>query len=140
MDTLKPDIRQISKRFPFCEHHKKAYLTWRIFAIYRMKKLLRNVLIAAAVLSVLSLPSVAQQVKRTPFDVTNYQMDVTLVPTERKINATVDVTFTPLEDTRSITFQLNGSLKVDSVTRLGAGTAVVPTGRATATQRRRLRD
>ncbi|MBP6002138.1 MAG: tetratricopeptide repeat protein [Pyrinomonadaceae bacterium] len=97
-----------------------------------MKKLLRNVLIAAAVLSVLSLPSVAQQVKRTPFDVTNYQMDVALVPAERKINATVDVTFTPLEDTRSITFELNGSLKVDSVTRQGAGPAVVPAGRPTA--------
>ena len=41
-----------------------------------------------------------------------------LVPAERKINATVDVTFTPLEDTRSVSFELNGSLKVDTITRV----------------------
>ena len=91
-----------------------------------MKKIFRNVLQAAAVLSVLSIPLFAQQVKRTPFDVTSYLMDVSLVPAERKINATVDVTFTPLEDTRSITFELNGSLKVDSITLKGAATAATP--------------
>lgn len=64
----------------------------------------------------------AQQVKRAAFDVTNYNMDVTLAPTERKINATVDVTFTPLEDTRSVTFELNGSLKVDSIARIQSNT------------------
>ena len=67
--------------------------------------------------TLLSLPTFAQQIKRTPFDVTNYVMDVALVPAERKLNATVDVTFTPLEDTRSVSFELNGSLKVDTVTR-----------------------
>ncbi|MEP6946203.1 MAG: M1 family aminopeptidase, partial [Acidobacteriota bacterium] len=90
-----------------------------------MKKIITNVFRAAAVVSLLSLPLFAQQVKRTPFDVTNYQMDVALVPSERKINATVDVTFTPLEDTRSITFELNGSLKVESVARIGG--AAIPT-------------
>jgi len=60
----------------------------------------------------------AQAVKRTPFDVTNYVMDVSLNPSERKINATVDVSLTPLEDTRSVSFELNGSLKIDSITRL----------------------
>ncbi len=71
----------------------------------------------AVIGSLLTLPAVAQQVKRAPFDVTNYVMDVSLAPAERKLNATVDVTFTPLEDTRSISFELNGSLKVDSITR-----------------------
>jgi len=83
-----------------------------------MNKIIRNVFQAAAVLAVLTIPTLAQAVKRAPFDVTNYVMDVSLMPTERKINATVDVSFTPLEDTRSVAFELNGSLKVDSVTRI----------------------
>lgn len=86
-----------------------------------MKKFITHLVKIAAVASLFTLPAIAQQVKRTPFDVTNYVMDVSLMPTERKINATVDVTFTPLEDTRSVSFELNGSLKVDSVTRIGGG-------------------
>ena len=82
-----------------------------------MNKIIRNVIQAAAVLTVLSFPALAQQVKRAPFDVTNYVMDVSLIPNERKINATVDVSFTLLEDTRTVSFELNGSLKVDSITR-----------------------
>ena len=86
-----------------------------------MKKMIRSVQLAAIVLTVLSISGFAQQVKRTPFDVTNYVMDVTLVPSERRLNATVDVAFTPLEDTRSVAFELNGSLKIDSITRVGSG-------------------
>lgn len=85
-----------------------------------MNKIIKNVFLAASVVVFLSIPLFAQQVKRTPFDVTNYQMDVSLVPNERRLNATVDVTFKPLEDTRTITFELNGSLKVDSITWAGA--------------------
>ena len=76
--------------------------------------------------TLLTLPVLAQAVKRTPFDVTNYVMDVALVPSERKINATVDVTFTPLEDTHSVSFELNGSLKVDSITRQDKVLAALP--------------
>lgn len=82
-----------------------------------MKKIIRNVFQAAVLLTVLSISIFAQAVKRTPFDVTRYQMDVALSPAERKLGATVDVTLTPLEDTRSLTFEINGSLKVDSITR-----------------------
>lgn len=72
----------------------------------------------------LSLPVFAQAVKRAAFDVTHYTMDVALSPNERKLNATVDVIFVPQEDTRSVAFELNGSLKIDSITRVGGGTAV----------------
>jgi hypothetical protein len=72
----------------------------------------------------LSIPALAQQVKHSPFDVTNYVIDVSLAPTERKLNATVDVTYTPLEDTRTVSFELNGSLKIDTITRLNAPVAV----------------
>jgi len=66
----------------------------------------------------------AQQVKRSAFDVTSYQMDVQLAPNENKLNATVDVNFTALEDTRTVTFELNGSLKIESITRQSAASAV----------------
>lgn len=62
----------------------------------------------------------AQPVQRAQFDVSNYQMDVQLIPNENKLNATVDVNFTPLEDTRTVSFELNGSLKIESITRQNA--------------------
>jgi len=86
-----------------------------------MKKILKTLALSAA-FAALTVPAVAQQIKRTPFDVTNYVMDLSLSPIDHKLNATVDVTFIPLEDTRSVSFELNGSLKVDSITRVG-GTA-----------------
>lgn len=86
-----------------------------------MKKIIVNIIRTALVLSVLSIPLFAQTVKRTPFDVTNYVMDVSLAPIDRRLTATVDVTFTPLEDTRSVSFELNGSLKIDTITRIGGG-------------------
>ena len=82
-----------------------------------MTKLIYTGLKIAIFSTLFVLPSMAQAVKRTPFDVTNYVMDVALAPAERKLSATVDVTFTPLEDTRSVSFELNGSLKVDSMVR-----------------------
>ena len=62
----------------------------------------------------------AQKIQRTPFDVKNYVMDVQLAPDANKLTATVDVNFVPLEDTRSVTFELNGSLKIDTIMRLGS--------------------
>lgn len=82
-----------------------------------MNTFLRNVFYTSALSAVFLIPTSAQQVKRAAFDVTSYGMDVVLSPNDRKLSATVDVTFTPLEDTRSVSFELNGSLKVDSVTR-----------------------
>ncbi len=91
-----------------------------------MNKTLRNVFQAVLIAAVLSVPLLAQTVKRAAFDVTHYKMDVELQPNERKIIATADVSFTPLEDTRSIWFELNGSLKIDSITRVDV-TAPAPT-------------
>ncbi len=92
-----------------------------------------------AIIAILGAADVlAQQTRRTPFDVTNYKIDVELSPIDNKLTATADVTFTPLEDARSVAFELNGSLKVDSITRVAAG-AALPTPavrtqpRATAT-------
>ena len=91
-----------------------------------MSKVIKSAL-AAAFLTLLSMTLHAQTVKRAAFDVTNYTMDVSISPVERKLTATTDVVFTPLEDTRSVAFELNGSLKVDSVTRLDRPAAVTST-------------
>lgn len=62
----------------------------------------------------------AQQAQRTDFDVSDYKMDVQLLPDDNKITATVDVYFTPAQETRTVNFELNGSIKVDSITRINA--------------------
>lgn len=77
-------------------------------------------------IALFAFASYAQQVRRAPFDVTNYVMDVALFPNERRLAATVDVTFLPLEETRSVAFELNGSLKIDSITRQDKLTAPLP--------------
>jgi aminopeptidase N len=57
--------------------------------------------------------------QRARFDVNNYRIIVELNPTQHLLTASADVTFTPLDNTRSVVFELNGSLKVESVERNG---------------------
>jgi hypothetical protein len=92
-----------------------------------MKKFIKVSFYTIGLISLLSLAAFAQKVSHAPFDVTNYQMDVQLVPSEQKIVASVDISFTPLADSRSFDFELNGSLKVDSVTRIGGLSQMVTT-------------
>jgi hypothetical protein len=87
----------------------------------KMRNILKTTVFTAVIVAAASLLAAGQQVKHAAFDVTNYAMDVTLQPVENKLTASVDVTFTPLEDARTFTFELNGSLKVDSITRVGGG-------------------
>ncbi|HEV2761655.1 MAG TPA: hypothetical protein VGV38_01575, partial [Pyrinomonadaceae bacterium] len=61
-----------------------------------------------------------QQTARARFDVTHYRIDAELRPSENFLSAVGDVTFTPLDATRSVVFELNGSLKVEAVERNGA--------------------
>ena len=72
-------------------------------------------------------PAPVQTVAETPlapgqrarFDVSNYRIIAELNPAQHLLTATADVTFTPLDNTRSVVFELNGSLKVESVERNG---------------------
>jgi aminopeptidase N len=61
----------------------------------------------------------AQQRGGTRFDVTHYRIEAELRPTEHILRANADVTFTPLDTTRSVVFELNGALKVESIERNG---------------------
>lgn len=63
----------------------------------------------------------AQQ--RARYDVTNYRIDAQISPAESRLTTTADVTFVPLDDTRTIVFELNGSLKIESVSRVGSSTS-----------------
>lgn len=75
--------------------------------------------------SFFSVTNYSQQIQRTPFDISDYKMDVQLTPGDNKLQAVVDVTLTPLKDTRSLSFELNGALKVESVARIGVNSVPV---------------
>ncbi|MFN7944843.1 MAG: M1 family aminopeptidase [Blastocatellia bacterium] len=49
-------------------------------------------------------------------DVQNYRIDAELVPTQQLLRARTEVTFAPLTDTRSVIFEMNGSLAIKSIT------------------------
>ena len=106
------------KRFSLSKHHKKAYLFKVKAFVHDMKNYKRLFLQVSALVITLAATSFAQQVQRSPFDVTNYQIDAQLAPIDNKLSATANVSFVPKEDTRTVAFELNGSLKVDSVTRI----------------------
>ncbi len=64
--------------------------------------------------------SVFGQTQRTPFDVTNYRIEAQILPLQNQLKSTAYITFTPLQDTRTVSFELNGSLKIETITREGA--------------------
>lgn len=73
---------------------------------------------SAIIFGVFAIVGFGQQIQRAEFDVTNYRMDVQLAPDQNKLTATVDVSFVPKTDTRNVAFELNGSLTIDSITKI----------------------
>src|SRR5437870_4220487 len=69
----------------------------------------------------LSSTAFAQQqpVAGARYDITNYRIEVQLNPDEHVLRAGADITFVPLDATRSVVFELNGSLHVDGVEKDG---------------------
>jgi len=61
----------------------------------------------------------APQQPASRFDVTNYRIEAQIIPDQHMLRAGADVTFVPLDATRSVVFELNGSLKVESIERDG---------------------
>jgi tetratricopeptide (TPR) repeat protein len=57
----------------------------------------------------------APQQAATHFDVTNYRIEAQIIPDQHSLRAGADVTVTPLEATRSLVFELNGSLHVETI-------------------------
>src|SRR4029077_10224611 len=88
----------------------------------RMFKSRLSVSLAAIALLISAFASTAaaqQPAAASRYDVTNYRIEAQLTPDEHTLRAGADITFVPLDATRSIVFELNGSLKVDSVEKDG---------------------
>ena len=79
--------------------------------------------VSLATLAVIAISSSGQQPAPQPagarFDVTNYRIEAQLVPEQHMLRAGADITVIPQEATRSLVFELNGSLRVESIDRDG---------------------
>ena len=56
---------------------------------------------------------------RSRFDVTHYRIEAQLIPNESGFRAAAEITLMPLDSMRSIIFELNGSLRLESAERNG---------------------
>ncbi len=63
-------------------------------------------------------------------DLQNYKIEVELVPASQLLRAHAEVTFVPLTDTRSVVFEMNGSLAIKSITLREGAITVPPTASA----------
>jgi tetratricopeptide (TPR) repeat protein len=76
--------------------------------------------------------SVAAQKGVADLDVQHYKIEAELTPSQQYLRARTEVKFTPVSDTRSVVFELNGSLSVKRIVRLDtvpttmAGVSTVP--------------
>lgn len=59
--------------------------------------------------------------QRARYDISHYRIIAELTPSQYQLSASGDVTFTPIDNTRTLVFELNGSLRVESVEWNGRG-------------------
>jgi tetratricopeptide (TPR) repeat protein len=59
----------------------------------------------------------------TDYDVQHYKVDAELVPSQQLLKARAEVRFVPSAETRSVVFEMNGSLSVKRITRAGGTTS-----------------
>jgi tetratricopeptide (TPR) repeat protein len=59
----------------------------------------------------------------TDYDVQHYKIDAELVPSAQLLKARAEVKFVPQAETRSVIFEMNGSLTISRITRAGAPAA-----------------
>ena len=78
-----------------------------------------STLVLALALLCAASSTYAQPATGARFDVTNYHIEAQLNPDEHTLRAGADITLVPQDATRSIVFELNGSLHVDSVEKDG---------------------
>src|SRR4029079_8505989 len=87
-----------------------------------IKLIYASVMAACAVLTLalaVSAQQPAPQQAASRFDVTNYRIEAQIIPDQHVLRAGADVTFVPLDATRSVVFELNGSLKVTNIEKDG---------------------
>lgn len=88
----------------------------------KLKPIFPGLMAALAVLT-LALAGNAQQPApqqaASRFDVTHYRIEAQIIPEQHVLRAGADITLTPLDATRSVVFELNGSLKVEDIEKDG---------------------
>lgn len=88
----------------------------------RLKPIFPSVMAVVVVLT-LALSAKSQQPApqqvASRFDVTHYRIEAQIIPEQHVLRAGADVTFVPLDATRSVVFELNGSLRVESIEKDG---------------------
>lgn len=88
----------------------------------RIKPFLPVTLPALLLLTIVTTGSAQQpapQSQASRFDVTNYRIEAQIIPDQHMLRAGADITLVPLDATRSIVFELNGSLKVEGIEKDG---------------------
>lgn len=86
-------------------------------------------MLAIAIASFALVPREANAQKGiADIDVQDYKIDAELIPAEQLLRARAEVKFIPLSDTRTVIFEMNGSLAIKTITRADAPTTTAMTG------------
>ena len=89
----------------------------------RIKPIFPGIMATLVVVLMLAISGYSQQPAPQPaasrFDVTNYRIEAQIIPDQHLLRAGADVTFVPLDATRSVVFELNGSLKIEGIEKDG---------------------
>jgi len=89
----------------------------------RIKRIFPGILATLALAFTLAISGKSQQPapqqSASRFDVTNYRIEAQIIPDQHMLRAGADVTLVPLDATRSIVFELNGSLHVETIEKDG---------------------
>ncbi|HSB27597.1 MAG TPA: M1 family aminopeptidase [Pyrinomonadaceae bacterium] len=84
---------------------------------------LPRILATAAVVLTLAVSGRSQQPApqqtASRYDITNYRIEAQIIPDQHLLRAGADITFVPLDATRSVVFELNGSLHIESIEKDG---------------------
>lgn len=81
-----------------------------------IRQTIRPILIFFLVPATLATVGLAQK-GATDYDVRHYRIDARLIPAAQLLQARTEVSFTPATETRSVIFELNGSLTIKRITR-----------------------
>src|SRR6266850_3421175 len=89
----------------------------------RTKPIFPDILAVLAVVLTLAVSGNSQQPapqqSASRFDITSYRIEAQIIPDQHMLRAGADITFVPLDATRSIVFELNGSLHVEGIEKDG---------------------
>lgn len=84
------------------------------------RKFLLGMLAIATLSLTIAMPGANAQKGTADIDVQHYKIDAELIPSEQLLRAKTEVTFIPQTDTRTVVFEMNGSLAIKTILRTDA--------------------